>query len=144
MVKLISALLLLSVMSASAVNEWKVVFVKGGEAVSVASCYSGSDKIIDPSKNEYPSDYAFPAEDMMYWKKVGNDWVAMDAGEKLAVDEAKKQKALDDAVANVDMEALLKCIAESIKNNDKTFEAVKANFKASVDPKKQDKKEKGK
>jgi len=81
---------------------------------------------------------------MMYWVKSGNDWVAMDAAQKAAKNAAMKQKTTDDAVADVDMDTLFKAIALSISNNDKTYEAVKANFKANVDPLKAGKKDKGK
>lgn len=138
MKKIVSMILLATALTSTAA-EWKVVYVKDGEPVSVGTIANTKVYTPDPAKNEYPMDYVFPDVDKMYWKKNGNDWVAMNADEKLVVDNAKKQKTLDEAVADVDMDALFTAIAESIKKNDKTAEAVKANFKAAVDPKKADK-----
>ena len=42
----------------------------------------------------YPDDYEFPDVPFKYWKKVGNDWVAMTEEEQAAVDAAE-QAAID-------------------------------------------------
>ena len=141
-IKMMAVMVMASSMAMSA--EWKVVQVSDGEVVGVSTIANTKVYTPDPAKNEYPVDYAFPQTNMMYWVKSGNDWVAMDAAQKAAKNAAMKQKTTDDAVADVDMDTLFKAIALSISNNDKTYEAVKANFKTSVDPLKAGKKDKGK
>ena len=140
----ILAVLLLTASIASAGSQWYKVGTSGSEAIGLSIVSIAKVYTPDPAKNEYPVDYAFPQTNMMYWVKSGNDWVAMDAAQKAAKNAALKQKTTDDAVADVDMDTLFKAIALSISNNDKTYEAVKANFKANVDPLKAGKKDKGK
>jgi hypothetical protein len=133
-----------TVLTASPVSNWKVVDVSGGEVTGVSSVHSGTAKEISPGSNEYPFDYAFPTNAFMYWKKVGTDWVEMDAAEKLAVDASKQEQitvlATDDAIND----ALIAAIAEAIKQNAKTYDEVKAIFKGKVNPKKANKKVKDK
>lgn len=123
-------------------STWIVIAERGGEATAKLTVSSAQPYAPDPAKNEYPESYSFPATNMMYWKKVGTDWVEMDAAEKLAVDASKKEKvtvlATDDAIND----ALIAAIAEAIKQNAKTYDEVKAIFKGKVDPKKANKKSK--
>jgi len=138
MKKVITAVLLM-VAATSLAAEWKTVQAAGGEVKAVITTANSKAYTPDPAKNEYPVDYAFPVEDFMYWKKVGNNWVAMSPAEQVVVNESKKQKALAAAQANVDMDALFQAVADAVKNNLKTKAEVEQAFKAGVDPKKADK-----
>ena len=113
---------------------------------SVSSVYGKGAKV-DHASNQY-SDAEWTAfgitEKAPYIIKDGEVWRDMVQAEKDAVDAVIKQETTVAAEADVDMDALFHAVAESIKNNDKTYEAVKANFKAGVDPKKAKKKEKSK
>lgn len=42
-------------------------------------------------ENEYPISYTFPTNDFKFWKKVGNDWVAMTVPEQQALIDAKAE-----------------------------------------------------
>jgi len=138
MYKVITAVLLMVVTATTSLAaEWKTVQVVGGEVRAVTTTAIAGAHTPDPAKNEYPTDYVFPVEDVMYWKKVGNDWVAMNLAEQAVVNESKKQKALVDAQANVDMDALFQAVADAVKNSLKTKAEVEQAFKAGVDPKKQ-------
>ena len=132
---LIFAYLLIVSVAISA--EWKTVSVTAelGEPYLISSCGDAKPPH-SYGDNEYPPDYAFPTNDMLYWKKVGSDWVNMTTAEKLAKDGAVKQRALDAAIADASLDALMQTIADAIAGNLKTKEEIKAAFKANVDPKK--------
>jgi hypothetical protein len=108
-----------------------------GSAVSLGSFSSGKPREL--RENEYPMDYAFPTNAMMYWKKVGNDWVGMTEPEQATVNSNIQQTALETATDDEISDAMLGCIAEAIKQNAKTKAEVKAIFKDQVDPKKKKK-----
>lgn len=92
--------------------------------------------------NEYPENYAFPTNDIQYWKKSGNDWIAMTPAEQTNVDMVVQQSIADIAGSDVNMDALFKVMAhlndQSIKNKDYAY--ITNYFKNAVSPSKAKKK----
>jgi len=147
MINLRNTLLLMLVIcttSALADSAWQKVDVKNGEVMGVTRKFGTKAHTPDPAKNEYPVGYSFPQTNMMYWKKSGDDWVVMTAGEQTAKDAITKQETTVTASADVDMDALFQTIADAVKGNLKTKPEIIAVFKDAVDPKKADKKNKEK
>lgn len=136
--KLLASLLCLCAITliASPVSKWKQTTKKDGLYTGVASVASGTAKEISADADEYPDNYAFPTNEPMYWKKVGSDIVAMTPAEQAVVNEDIKQKTTVATTGDAQMDAMLRTIAEAIKNNEKTYEGVVAIFKGQVDPKK--------
>lgn len=132
MIRLISLLILVA--GVAQAGEWYKVDVTDGEAKSLTKYISGKAHTPDPAKNEYPINYSFPTNEMMYWKKVGTDWVEMNQAEKNAVDAAIRAQAEAEAVADAQLDAILRAIADNIQG--KTYDDIKASFKANIDPKK--------
>ena len=109
----------------------------------LGSLYSGKDRqekagayTPDVTNDEYPDGYAFPTNAPMYWKKVGNDIVAMTPAEQAVVNSNLQTEVTVATTGDAQMDAILRTIAEAIKNNEKTYEGVVAIFKGQVDPKK--------
>jgi hypothetical protein len=62
-------------------------------------------------ENVYPSTTVFPTNSFEYWKKTGDDWVAMTQAEQEAADEVFLDKYLDDQYSDPTMSALIKSTA---------------------------------
>ena len=134
--------LICSVTVSSADKFWRVVVDNYGNATQKLRVSTATVHQLQP--NEYQWDYSFPTNDIIYWKKQGNDWVAMTLAEQADVDSALQQKVTDDATSDVDMDALFKLIVhlndQSVKN--KNYAYVTNYFKNAVSLDKADKKKK--
>lgn len=78
--------------------------------------------------NEYPADYPFPTNNMVYWKKVGGDWVSMNSNEMAQVDVKLKQDETRRAVGDVDLDALFALIAHMSTQKDRDYTYVTNYF----------------
>lgn len=121
---------------ASPVGKWKVATKKNGLYTGVASVSSGTSKEISADADEYPDDYAFPTNAPMYWKKVGSDIVAMTPAEQATVNSNIQNEVTVATTGDAQTDAILRTIAEAVKQNAKTYEEIVAIFKGQVDPKK--------
>jgi hypothetical protein len=135
---IILTVLTVATVIASPVGSWKHADKKGNVYIGVSTVQSGTAKEISADNDEYPADYAFPAIDPKYWKKSGNDIVAMTPAEQAVVDEATKTKATADENLTPFEDALLGYLADKFN---KTKEEVRAEVKNKVN---KDKKEKSK
>jgi hypothetical protein len=98
----------LSTVSCMADTWWKVKVDESGKAVGKSCTSTTRPHVL--GVNEYPESYAFPECEMIFWKKVGNDWVEMSKTEK---DRATmKYSAKMEMSLSHEVEATLKTLAE--------------------------------
>lgn len=98
----------LSAVTCIADTWWKVKVDESGRAISKSCTSTTRPHVL--GVNEYPETYAFPECEMMFWKKVGNDWVEMSKAEK---DRATmKYSAKMEMSLSPEDEAMLKTLAE--------------------------------
>ena len=64
--------------------------------------------------NEYPLDYAFPTNDIKFWKKVGRDWVEMSPVEQVAVVDAEKEDVANDSNWTERERAIIRALVKTI------------------------------
>jgi hypothetical protein len=129
---------------ASPVSSWKHADKKGNSYIGVSTVQSGKSKEISADNDEYPTDYVFPTNAPMYWKKVGNDIVAMTEAEQAAVNSNLQAEVTVATTGDAQMDAILRTVAKAVDQNAKTYEEVVAIFKSEVDPKKVKDKDKNK
>lgn len=121
---------------ASPVSKWKQTTKKDGLYTGVASVASGTAKEISADANEFPEDYAFPTNAPMYWKKVGNDIVAMTEAEQAAVNSNLQAEVTVATTGDAQLDAILRTISEVSKGGSKSYAEVVEIYTGQVDPKK--------
>ena len=118
-------------------SEGKLVVVDpAGTIVSLGSFSEGAPRAL--RENEYPMDYAFPTNDIRYWKKSGNDIIAMTPEEQATVDDAEKESVVADEGISAFEDALLGYLADK---DGKTKKQIRDALKAKVDKNKKRKKD---
>ena len=145
---LLTAIMILMALSANAEKASSYKFVgtdKDGNATALTTAYSGKPHTLKENEYSIPTWDSFGiTNEVPYIIKDGNDWRDMTPAEVEAQDDKIQEAVTEEAVADVDMDALFRTMSEITQGGPKTYEEVKAIFTGSVDPKKAKKKKGGK
>lgn len=137
--KIIFIIFMATAITAFAGSKWKKVTVDDGKATGISHNESGSAYAPDPAKNEYTDDQwaSFGITNQPpYIIKDGAVWRNMTPAEIAATDVTTQTKETAETTSDVQMDAILRTIAECSKGGAKTYDEVVAIFKNQVDPKK--------
>jgi hypothetical protein len=134
----VGILIVLATVGAAVAGTWWTVEEVDGRAVKkwlTINCFAHTN-----GPNEFAEDYAFPTNELKFWKKSGADWVSMTPAEQAAVVNAEKDvkasfdnwktNTVDGETLAAALRAIVICMNRRVPGTNKITEAeVKVELK---------------